>query len=232
MDCQHENEIRMPTAMTAVLGYRIDMSNFGVLGLCDDFKALREQPHWMLLAARGAPAVAASLHCLFQDGPERLLTASALHERLTRHLELLRSTGVEMLQTAQRYVMDWLAQGWLRRESPEGASEEQYELTADTADALRYLIKLNRPRSFATESRLTSVLQMLHSLAEATDTNPETRIAALSADRERIDAQIEAVKAGKFSALAADRAVERAREVISQGEELLGDFDKVRERFA
>jgi hypothetical protein len=208
------------------------MSNYGVLGLYDDFKALREQPHWMLLAARGAPAVAASLYCLFLDGPERQLTASALHERLTRHLELLRSTGVEMPQTAQRYVMDWLEQGWLRREFPEGATEEQYEPTADAAEALRYLIRLNRPRSFATESRLTSVLQLLHSLAEASDTNPETRIVALMADRERIDAEIKAVKAGKFSALATDRAVERAREIISQGEELLGDFDKVRERFA
>lgn len=220
-------ETSYPTpACTAV------MSTFGVLGLYDDFKALRDQPHWMLLAAHGAPAVAASLYCLFQDAPERQLTASALHERLTRYLELLRSTGVEMPQTAQRYVMDWLVQGWLRREFPDGATEEQYELTADAADALRYLIRLNRPRSFATESRLTSVLQLLHSLAEVTDNNPQTRIAALLADRERIDAQIEAVKAGQFSALAADRAVERAREIIAQGEELLGDFDKVRERFA
>jgi hypothetical protein len=208
------------------------MSNFGVLGLYDDFKALRDQSHWMLLAAHGAPAVAASLYCLFLDGPERQLNASALHERLTRHLELLRSTGVEMPQTAQRYVMDWLAQGWLRRDYPEGSSEEQYEITADAADALRYLIRLQRPRSFATESRLTSVLHLLHSLAEATDSNPETRIAALVAERERIDAQIQAIKAGRFSTLEAGRAIERAREVIVQGEELLGDFDKVRERFA
>lgn len=207
------------------------MSNFGVLGLYDDFKTLREQSHWMLFAAHGAPAIAAILYCLFFDGPERQLTASALHERLARHLELLRSAGVEMPQTAQRYVMDWLAQGWLRREYPEGSSEEQYEITADAADALRYLDRLQRPRSFATESRLTSVLQLLDSLAEATDSNPETRIATLLAERERIDAQIEAVKAGRFSTLATDRAVERAREVISQGEELLGDFDKVREHF-
>ncbi|WP_247535840.1 DUF3375 domain-containing protein [Ralstonia pseudosolanacearum] len=208
------------------------MSNYGVLGLYDDFKTLREQPHWKLLAAHGAPAIAASLYCLFLDGPERYLAASALHERLTRHLELLRSVGVDMPQTAQGYVLDWLAQGWLRREFPEGATEEQYELTADAADSLRSLMRLNRPWSFATESRLTSVLQLLHSLAEATDTNPETRVAALVAERERIDAQIEAVKAGRFSTLPVERAVERAREVIFQGEELLGDFDKVRELFA
>lgn len=208
------------------------MSAQGILGLYGDFKALREQPQWMLLAAHGAPAIAASLHCLFNEGPEPQLTASAMHERLTRHLELLRSTGNELPQTAQQYVRDWLVQGWLRRDFPEGATEEHYALTADAADVLRTLLRMNRPPSFATESRLTSVIHLLHALAEATDTNPRSRIAALRAERERIDAQIEAVKSGRFTALPLDRAVERAREIIAQGEELLGDFDKVRERFA
>src|SRR5205823_2948295 len=144
---------------------------------------------WKLLAAHGAPAIGASLYCLFLNSSERHLPASALHERLTRNLDLLRSIGVEMPQTAQAYVQDWLTQGWLRREYPDGATEELYELTADAAATLRHLIRLNRPRSFATESRLTSVLQLLQSLAEATDTNPETRVAALLAERERIDVQ-------------------------------------------
>jgi hypothetical protein len=208
------------------------MGNYTVLGLYGDFKALREQPHWTLLATRGAPAIAASLYSLFLDSAERQLDASALHERLTRHLELLRSTGLELPHTAQKYVTDWMTQGWLRRGFPEGATEEQYELTADAADALRYLMRLNRPRSFATESRLASVIQLLQALSEATDTNPESRIAALLAERERIDEQLAAAKAGRFDTMAPDRAVERAREIITQGEELLGDFDKVRERFA
>jgi hypothetical protein len=185
----------------------------------------------MLLAADKGAAVASCLYALFMDGNERRLPASALHERLSRHLDLLRSIGVEMPQAPQAYVLDWVGQGWLRREYPSGATEEQYELTADAADALRYLMRLSRPRSVATESRLTSVLQLLQSLAEATDDNPETRVAALIAERERIDAEIAAIRAGRFTTLASDRAAERAREVIAQGEELLGDFNKVRERF-
>ena len=185
----------------------------------------------MLLAADTGAAVASCLHTLFLDGPERQLPASALHERLSRQLDLLRSTGVEMPQTPQAYVKDWLGKRWLRREFPAGVSEEQYELTADAADALRYLMRLSRPRSAATESKLASVLQLLQALADVTDANPETRVASLVAERQRLDEEIDAVRAGRFSTLAADRATERAREVISQSEELLGDFDKVKERF-
>ncbi|UWE15649.1 DUF3375 domain-containing protein [Herbaspirillum huttiense] len=208
------------------------MGTYGVLGLYGDLRALREQPNWKLLGAHSAPSVAACLYCLFLDGPDRKLPASALHERLARHLDQLRSIGVEMPQAPQAYVIDWLNHAWLRRNFPEGSTEEQYELTADAADALRYLIRLNRPKSLATESRLTSVLQLLQSLAEATDHNPETRLAALYAERERLDAQIEAVEQGRFTTLPVERAVERSREIILQGEELLGDFHKVRERFA
>lgn len=156
------------------------------------------------------------------------MPASALPWRLSRQLDLLRSTGVEMPQTPQAYVQDWLGKGWLRREYPSGVSEEQYfELTANAADALRYLMRLSRPRSAATESKLASVLQLLQALADATDENPETRVASLLAERQRLDDEIDAVRAGRFTTLASDRAAERAREVISQGEELLGDFDKV-----
>lgn len=185
----------------------------------------------MLLAADKGAAVASCLYTLFMDGSERQLPASALHERLSRQLDLLRSTGVEMPQTPQAYVQDWLAKRWLRREYPSGASEEQYELTADAADALRYLMRLSRPRSAATESKLASVLQLLQALAEATDDNPETRVASLLAEKQRLDDEIDAVRAGRITTLASDRAAERAREVISQSEELLGDFDKVKERF-
>ena len=191
---------------------------------------LRKQPLWMLLAADKAPTVVALLHSLFLD-EERTLPSSVLHERLTRDLDQLRSAGGDMPQTPQAYVADWLEKGWLVRRFPAGASEEEYELSADAAGAVRYLVGMLKPRSSATESRLSLVIQQLAKLAEDTDTNPKSRLTALRAERDRIDRAIAEVERGAVRALPNERALERAREVISLAQELAGDFRSVRDEF-
>jgi len=50
-----------------------------------------------------------------------------------------------------------------------------------------------KPRLAATESRLAVVMHQLTRLAEESDSNPKTRLAALMAERERIDREIQAV---------------------------------------
>lgn len=95
----------------------------------------------------------------------------------------------------------------------------------------RGLASLQRPRAAATESRLASVMQQVLRLAEETDANPATRLARLQAERDRIDAEIAQVQRGGVQTLPQDRALERAREIISQAEELTADFRNVRDAF-
>src|SRR4051794_19928092 len=96
---------------------------------------LREQGLWKLLAADKAPVVVALLRSLLYDN-DKALMSSVLHERLGRELEELRGSGEEMPQGAQAYVAEWLRQGWLtRRRLAPGASEEEYELSVEAADA-------------------------------------------------------------------------------------------------
>jgi hypothetical protein len=121
------------------------------------WQRLRQQPTWKLLAADNAPLIAAMLQALLLDG-ERQLPASLMHERLARELDDLRVHGQAAPRTAQAYVTDWLAAGWLERRFPAGASEEQYELTAPAIAALRFLGSLDSSRSVATESRLALVI--------------------------------------------------------------------------
>lgn len=78
---------------------------------------LREQPLWRLMAADKAPVVLAILQGLLMD-TEKTLPSSILHERLTRDLDQLRAAGEALPQTAQGYLADWLAQGWLTRRFP------------------------------------------------------------------------------------------------------------------
>lgn len=191
---------------------------------------LREQPLWRLLAASKAPVVIAMLQSLFEDS-DKALASSVLHERLTRDIDSLRAAGEDLPQTPQAYIADWLSEGWLTRRFPAGASEEEYELSADTLTALRFVTGLLKPRTTATESRLSVVIQQLSRLAGETNTNPSARLAALHADRARIDKAIEEVQRGGVKTLPDDRALERAREVIALAQELASDFRSVRDEF-
>src|SRR6185437_6974080 len=194
------------------------------------WQRLRQQPTWKLLAADNAPLIAALLQALLLDG-ERKLPASLLHERLARELDELREHGQVAPRAAQAYVAEWLATGWLERRFPADASEEQYELTAPAIAALRFLGSLDSSRSVATESRLALVIQQLVQLARQTDADPHSRLGELLAERERIDAQIAAVSAGRVDVLDETRALERAREVIALADELAEDFRHVRDDF-
>lgn len=194
------------------------------------YRSLREQPLWRLLASDNGPAVIGLLQThLFED--ERKLPASLFYERLHHDLQDLLAQGEELPRTAQAYVADWLAAGFLERRFAPGATEEEYELSTATAAAIRFASGIVEPHTTATESRLAVVIQQLERLAKETDTNPETRIATLLSERERIDEQIEAIRQGRMESLPDTRAIERAREIIALADELAGDFRRVRERF-
>jgi hypothetical protein len=103
-------------------------------------------------------------------------------------------SGEDLSRSVPATVAEWLAQGWLTRRFPAGASEEVYALSAEAADAVRFIDGLVRPRLAATKSRLATVMEQLTRLAEETNPNPEKRIEALLIERARIDREIESVK--------------------------------------
>lgn len=191
---------------------------------------LRQQPLWRLLAAGNAPQVLALLQWLLLDH-DRRLPASLLHERLARELDSLRGQGVDLPQTAQAYAADWLAAGWLERYFPDGAQEEHYELSTAAIAAIRFAGSLEDRRGAATESRLALVIEQLVALAEDTETDPQRRLAALHAERARIEAAIAAVETGRAPLLDGERALERAVEAIGLADELAEDFRRVRDDF-
>jgi len=198
--------------------------------LSAQLRQLREQPLWKLLASHNAPLVLAILQKLLL-GEEKTLPASVLHEKLQQELAALKQAGEELTQTPQAYVAAWLAEGWLSRRLPPGAQEEQYELTTDAVTAIRFLQSVLQPRALATESRLATVMQQLVKLAEDTNPDPASRRAALLAERDRIDRELEQLGRGVVQTLPADRAIERARDIIALADELVADFRRVREDF-
>lgn len=194
------------------------------------YRRLRTEPLWRLLAADNGPVILGLLQAHMLEG-ERQVPASLLYDRLNRDLEILRAHGEELPQSAQAYVSDWLREGFVERRLPPGASEEVFEVTAAAAKAIRFVASLDTPHATATESRLAALMQQLVSLAEETDTNPQSRLASLETERTRLEREIDLVRAGRFRTLPEERAIERVQEIITQADELVGDFRRVRDEF-
>jgi hypothetical protein len=194
------------------------------------YRRMRTLPLWRLLASGNGPTVLALLEShLYQD--ERSLPASIFHERIERELERLRGLGEPWPQTAQQYVADWLAEGYLERRFPPGSREEEYELAMSTIEAIRFISGLVRPHSAATESRLSLVISALARLSDDTDADKARRLARLHAEQERIAREIAAIEQGAVQVLPDAAALERTREIIALADNLAGDFRRVRERF-
>ena len=194
------------------------------------YRRMRSQPLWRLLASGNGPTVIGLLQSQLYE-KERRLPASILFERLTRDLEALRAQGGDFPQTAQAYVANWLSDGYLERRFPPGATEEEYELSTATVEAIRFLSAIAAPHSAATESRLSLVIQALARLAEDTDADRHRRIERLTAEQARIGKEIDAIRKGQLRVLPRDTALERTREIISLADDLTGDFRRVRDQF-
>nr|WP_244887911.1 DUF3375 domain-containing protein [Ectothiorhodospira mobilis] len=191
---------------------------------------LRRESAWSLLAQDNAPIVLGLLQVHLLER-ERRLPSSVLLERLRQDLEQLRAQGVDLPQTAEVYLANWVRAGYLFRSLQPGASEEEYELSASAVRAIQFIQGLTEQRAVATETRLSLVMDQLRQLAEQTETDPQARIEALLRERARIDAEIEAARAGKLEPLPEERALERVREVLLLSQELVNDFRRVRDEF-
>ena len=193
-------------------------------------RTLREQPVWRLLASRHGPFVIGLLQTHLLESENRL-PASVFLERIDRDLEELRARGEDFPQSAQTYIAEWLREGYLERRFPSGAAEEEYEVSSAAAIGIRFINGLAEPRIAATESRLAVVIQQLVKLAEETDSNPETRVASLLSERERLDRQIEEIRSGRVAELPDAQALERIREIAALADGLASDFRRVRDDF-
>ncbi|SEF35285.1 DUF3375 domain-containing protein [Variovorax sp. NFACC27] len=212
------------------------MSEASTVAQFQDLKRLREAAAWKLLGADTAPLICTCLLALFPGTGSRQVNAAALHAKLDLLLESLRAAGVDPSQPAQGYAADWVTNGWLRRDFPQGAQEEHYSLTVAAGSALR-IVESWRPSVTDTtgglrlESRLASVRSLMRQLDQFTDDNPQARLASLYAEKAAIEYRIQETEAGRMVSIDEDRAVEWAREIIGQGDQLQGDFDRVRDQF-
>ncbi|WP_158256052.1 DUF3375 domain-containing protein [Corynebacterium sp. 13CS0277] len=183
-------------------------------------------PAWGLLRAANGPVVAAILSQVFHT-TRRVVVGSELLAEVTDALEDLRE-HFDLPRAAVAYINEWVSSGYLIRRSPTGTTEETYELSTEALSALDFIATLATPKTTATRSRLATMAQALHDLANHTDPNAAAVIARLEGERAAIDARIEAIRTHGVDMIADDDALERVHNILTLVRDLPADFARVR----
>ncbi len=207
----------------------------------DEIEQLRTRhAAWRLLSSNNVALVLSFLGRVFVDANDSNIPAQRLIDELDDELFALnqRFSGdgdgeARFPRSAKQYLEDWAAtdRGWLRRFYPPGSDEPHYDLTPAVEKALAWVDDL-RARSFiGTESRLSTIFELLRQMVHGADENPAARLADLERRRALIDAEIAQLEAGDV--VLADSVTQRDRyqQFARTARELLADFRQVEENF-
>ncbi|MFJ2620455.1 DUF3375 domain-containing protein [Glutamicibacter sp. NPDC087344] len=189
-------------------------------------RLLAESPAWGLLRADNAPVAFGVLGARFSR-QRRQIAAPELIEAVDADLDELRDRGFDLPQTAANYIRAWLSDGYLVRR-PGDAREELYELSDGSLTALRFIEDLAVPRTSVTESRLSTIVSRVRTLNIDTDPDISRRLDALRAQRDALDARIEALTRGETTDIDEQGAVDAAMDILSLASQLPEDFARVR----
>lgn len=202
----------------------------------DFLKSLRNShPAWRLLAADSAAFVISFLHRTFVQPNVRAMSEQELSSRLDDYLYHLRAQlgGDAFPRAAREYLNEWSdnKQGWLRRYYPPNSDEAHLDLTPAAERAIQWLASLEEREFIGAESRLKLVFDLLHAIAEGSETDPQVRLAELVRRRELLDSEIAHVRAGRLAVMGPTQLRERFLQVVDTARALLADFRQVEQNF-
>ncbi|PNL16988.1 DUF3375 domain-containing protein [Micrococcus sp. FDAARGOS_333] len=166
------------------------------------------------------------------SAPNATMPTHQLHDLLDAELDPLRTHLDLSDRTAKGFCEDWRQAGLLERRLHGESREEVYALTPAARQGLRLIEQLLEPRASVTESRFVALLTALHRLAVETDPDVDRRVAALQAERDRLDERIRRLSSGEDDLLDERRARERLEDLLGQAADLPTDFARVRARFS
>jgi uncharacterized protein DUF3375 len=195
----------------------------------------RNHPAWRLLAADNAVFVIGFLFQCFVRPNVRSLSEPEAVSRLDDYLHYLRERLGEQApaRSAREYLVDWAdnARGWLRRYYPPDSDEPHFDLTPGAERAIHWLTSLEQRNFVGAESRLKLVFDLLHEIADGSETDPDVRIAELERRRGLLDLEIERVRAGHIALLEPTQLRERFLQARDTALALLADFRQVEQNF-
>ncbi|TWT81354.1 hypothetical protein CA13_28060 [Planctomycetes bacterium CA13] len=220
------------TNCVRLVGYNVSMEIEDVLAFLDSSPTVR-----LLRADQGAFVLFFLRQSLKLTGEDSATSLS--HDELRHQLgifqESLNSDGYNVLSgSADRYLREWSDAGWLRRFLPADSSGASYQLTRYTENAIQFVdAALSREnRMVGTESRLRLVIDTLTDLVRGSSADPNRRLESLLAERDRLDREIEAIRAGTpVETYHPAQIRERFYTAVDMLKTLQGDFRAVEDQF-
>lgn len=190
---------------------------------------------WSLLRAQNAPLALTFFMTSFTEPNQRNIGRQDLIDVLDDVLFSLRdSLGEEKFpRSAGEYLDDWAepAKAWLRKFYADNQDEPVYDLTASTEDVIRWVESLQGRDFVPTQSRLSSIFNLLKTLVHGSETDPEARLTELQRQRDDIDMQMELIRSGTIPVMTDPEAVDHFHQLTSQAKDLLSDFREVEGNF-
>lgn len=194
---------------------------------------------WRLLRVDTAPLTLHVLGSIFVVDNVRTISETDLVARVDDLLYAVNAVagGAEGRATypraARDYIDTWASpeQGWLRKFYPDGQDEAHYDATVDVEKAYAFLIGLQARSFVGTQSRLSTLVELLREMVAGADDDPTVRLTQLRRKRDEIDAEIAAVAAGESPALDPIALLDRYQHFSGTARELLADFRSVEDNF-
>jgi hypothetical protein len=106
-------------------------------------------------------------------------------------------------RTAQAYLDEWAApeRGWLRKYYPPGTDEPHYDMTPPVEKALLWVQDLRVREVVGTESRLSTLFELMRQMVFGAEDDPERRLAELRRRQAELEAEITRAERGEIDLL-------------------------------
>ena len=195
----------------------------------------KQNSAWRLLASQQAPMAAAFLYKEFIAENRRMIAEQELIGRMENFIERINQRRDERIfpRSAKEYLDEWAddEHGWLRKFYPSGHDEPHFDITSLAQKAIEWLLSLRQQTFIGTESRLITVFDLLHQIAERSESNPELRLAELERRKAEVEQEISRVKTGKGELLDDTQVKERFWQAMTIAREIMSDFRAVEQNF-
>ena len=192
---------------------------------------IEQSPAVVLLRGDNAGFIISFFQSLFGETQRFQIGYNELVSSLTQYNE---AHDKPLTRRASDYIEIWADEKhrFLRKYYVDGNDEPQTELSHEISSMMTWICSQRTQDFVGTESRVSTLFQMIDKLASYSDTDPKARISKLKQEREAIDEEIHQIKTtGMVHGWDDLRKREYLSHIMEDSRRLLADFALIEDIF-